>query len=283
MVKPSATGGRNRKGWVVLAVAGVAVCLVGLSTLARDLFSWRRPSASALAKLREKDAADEPSPLPQTWDGKLEGRQTADFNIAPLPADSVAHSRRSPVRAERPVAVKLAMRPEDSAAEANLALLQLHFQLLQQGRERFARTPGYLATFVRRERIGSVLLDPVSMQIKVRHSPFSVYLKWLSDDPGKELLYVEGTNDGQMLVRLGGFKGKILPAFNVDPLGSLAMSRSRYPVQNIKTMSCPASGARQTPIATGASAPYSRWRSQRRRHRQCIANRFSTSIVSGVP
>ena len=42
--------------------------------------------------------------------------------------------------------------------------------------------------------------------VKVRHEPFSIYLKWLSGEVGREVLYVDGANDGEMFVRSGGWK-----------------------------------------------------------------------------
>ena len=83
----------------------------------------------------------------------------------------------------------------------------------------------------RRERLGSELTDLTTLMIKVRHQPLSVYLKWQDgSDAGKELLYIDGENDGSMLVRLGGFKGRLIPAFKVDPNGALALSQARYPI-----------------------------------------------------
>lgn len=121
----------------------------------------------------------------------------------------------------------------DGLDDANQELLAYHYALLKGGRERFSHQPGYTAILEKQERIGSTLSELVSLRVKVRHDPFSVYLKWLSGDPGKELLYVDGTNDGQLLVRLGGLKGRILPALRIDPLGSRAMKESRYPITKL--------------------------------------------------
>lgn len=120
--------------------------------------------------------------------------------------------------------------PED----ANSRLLREHFALLKAGRDQFSRVSAYTATMVKQERIGSELTEELSLEIKVRHQPFSVYLKWNSgDETGKEVLYAEGTNDDQLLVRLGGLKGRILPAMKIDPFGSLALRQSRYPITKL--------------------------------------------------
>jgi hypothetical protein len=47
---------------------------------------------------------------------------------------------------------------------------------------------------------------------------------------GKEVLYADGENDGSMLVRLGGVKGRLIPTLKLDATGSLAANAARYPV-----------------------------------------------------
>ncbi len=86
----------------------------------------------------------------------------------------------------------------------------------------------------KQERVGSDLLEEITYSIKVRQQPFSVYMKWQTGaEVGKEVLYVDGTNENQLLVRLGGIKGRILPALKIDPFGSLALAHSRYPITKL--------------------------------------------------
>jgi hypothetical protein len=69
-----------------------------------------------------------------------------------------------------------------------------------------------------------------SIQLKLRHKPFSIYMKWLEGgDVGRELLFVEGQYEELMQVRLGGIKAR-LPLLKLDPTGSMAMAESRHPV-----------------------------------------------------
>ncbi|MHC4406542.1 MAG: DUF1571 domain-containing protein [Planctomycetota bacterium] len=98
----------------------------------------------------------------------------------------------------------------------------------------------YTCTLVKRERIDGLLLDYEYLFVKVRHRqvrndrvvvPFSVYLRFLgpADLKGREVVYVEGKNKGQLIARRGG------PRFDyvmtaIDPQGDLAMSRSHYPI-----------------------------------------------------
>ncbi|MEO0529141.1 MAG: DUF1571 domain-containing protein [Planctomycetota bacterium] len=91
------------------------------------------------------------------------------------------------------------------------------------------RVQDYSATFTKVERMNGKLGDPQKMLIRVRHQPFSVYLKFISPKPGQEVLYVENQNDGKLVALGSGWKrrfGKV----NLDPNGSLAMADQRYPI-----------------------------------------------------
>ena len=102
-------------------------------------------------------------------------------------------------------------------------------QILEKGLEYLSKTPHYTAQFVKKELVNGELLDEQEMEMKVRHAPFSVYLKWVTGEAGREVLYVEGQNDGRMKAHPGGWKAR-LPAVNLEPTGSLAMAESRHPI-----------------------------------------------------
>lgn len=102
--------------------------------------------------------------------------------------------------------------------------------MLQRGCEKFEHVSDYTATLYKQERIGGELLEGNTMTMKLRHEPFSVYMKWLDGDRGRQLIYVDGQNDGNMLIQLGGVKGRLLGTLRINPTGSQAMAESRYPV-----------------------------------------------------
>ena len=113
-------------------------------------------------------------------------------------------------------------------ASGRMALL-MNVLLLEKAAAVLERLPGYTATFSKQELVADELSDQQVMQLKVRHEPFSVYMKWTVGHKGRELLYVDGENKGRMLVKLGGWKSR-LPALKLDPTGSMAMKESRYPI-----------------------------------------------------
>lgn len=106
-------------------------------------------------------------------------------------------------------------------------------EMLEAGVARLNAVSGYTAEFAKTEVVSGSLTDPQTMRLKLRHEPFSVYMKWTEGSPGQELLYVEGQQDGEMIVRPGGLRGRFLGAIKLDPTGTLALSESRHPVTQI--------------------------------------------------
>lgn len=113
-------------------------------------------------------------------------------------------------------------------------------ELVQHNVERLERAvtflegiPDYTATFFKRELVNGAMSDGQVVHLKLRHEPFSVYMKWIVGDKGRELLYVDGENDNHMLVKVGGMKGRLLPCVKLDPAGSMAMNEARHPVTQV--------------------------------------------------
>lgn len=102
----------------------------------------------------------------------------------------------------------------------------------------------YTAVLIKRERVGGVLGQHEYMYAKVRNrkvaggrltQPLSVYLGFLkpSSVKGREVIFVEGRNDGNLVAHEGGLKGRFLPTVNIPPTGMLAMRGQRYPMTEI--------------------------------------------------
>ncbi len=223
----------------VLCLTGVAG-LIGLPVGMYIVSSLRPPAKAVQLDLPPAAPSDANSAaVAEVGPNKTQQNSSSPANALP--------SKETPVRttAGRVFAgvTQLALAiPERSAASpppqpadtGESRILKEHFARLKAGRAQFSRLPGYTATMAKQERVGSVLLEEITYSIKVRQQPFSVYMKWQSGaEIGKELLYVDGTNDNQLLVRLGGIKGRILPALKIDPFGSLALAHSRYPITKL--------------------------------------------------
>lgn len=92
----------------------------------------------------------------------------------------------------------------------------------------------YSCTFVKRERVDGELLDEERLEMKVRHKPFSVYMRFVEPESlaGQEAIYVEGQNDGKMLAHPNGLKAQLVGTLPLAPDGFLAMRNNRYPITN---------------------------------------------------
>jgi hypothetical protein len=90
---------------------------------------------------------------------------------------------------------------------------------------------GYVAVFKRRELVGRELLSS-TMTIKLRHEPFSVYLRFHGEHDGREVIYVEGRNQGNLLAHETGLKS-LVGTVSLAPTSTTAMKGSRYPVTRI--------------------------------------------------
>jgi hypothetical protein len=101
----------------------------------------------------------------------------------------------------------------------------------------------YTATLLKRERIGGSLSGESEMELKVINPsaatdsaaavPMHVYLKFNSpsSSKGREVIWIEGTNNNQLIAHEGGFKNFL--RMNLDPEGTIAMMGNRYPITGI--------------------------------------------------
>jgi hypothetical protein len=117
--------------------------------------------------------------------------------------------------------------------------------LAQESLNRFRQEiHDYTATLIKRERVGTTVLDYEYMYLKVRNArvhngrvevPFSVYLTFLkpAEVKGREVIYVQGRNNNKLIAHEGGVKGKLLPTVSLDPTSMLAMRGNRYPITQI--------------------------------------------------
>lgn len=119
---------------------------------------------------------------------------------------------------------------DDPAILRGIWAVKMASALLEKGCENFSKIPDYTANMLKQERIGGALGICQVIDVKIRHEPFSVYMKWSEGDRGRQLIYVDGQNDGNMLVQPGGIKGRLTGVLTLEPTGSLAMSDSRYSI-----------------------------------------------------
>lgn len=93
----------------------------------------------------------------------------------------------------------------------------------------------YSCELIKRERIGGQLSARERLSVKLRHEPYSVYVRYLSPERirGQEAIYVHGLNENHILAHPNGLKGRFVPMVKLDPLGKLAMEGNRYPITEL--------------------------------------------------
>jgi hypothetical protein len=97
----------------------------------------------------------------------------------------------------------------------------------------------YTCVLVKRERIDGELRPSEHVAVKFRGhlnnddsaDPFSVYARVLAPKSivGREVLYVDGENDGEMLVTRGGRRNATM-TFSIRPQGRMAAKDNKYPI-----------------------------------------------------
>jgi hypothetical protein len=104
----------------------------------------------------------------------------------------------------------------------------------KQSKERIDQLHDYSATLVKRERIGSELHDHEYLFVKVRHEPFSIYVRFLGpkDVKGQEAIFVKGKNDDKLVAHGTGAK-KIFGTLHLDPNSAMAKHNNRYPITEL--------------------------------------------------
>lgn len=156
-------------------------------------------------------------------------------SIAGPPVLSLPPTVPTPASAEptdAPTAEPLAEAASSATVLRGQWAMLVNVLMLKQGCAVFERISDYTCTLYKQERIGGELGDGQTCSVKMRHEPFSVYMKWIGgSDKGQQLIYVEGQNDNNMLVQPGGIKGRLTGVLSLDTHGSLAMSKSRHPIQ----------------------------------------------------
>lgn len=70
------------------------------------------------------------------------------------------------------------------------------------------------------------------MVIKNRKKPFSVYLRFVGEHDGREVIYVDGANKGNLLVHETGIAG-IVGTVELLPTSPQALAESAHPITSI--------------------------------------------------
>lgn len=115
--------------------------------------------------------------------------------------------------------------------DAETTSLSQSLEDLRSAERRLAEIEGYRCLFLKQERVAGVLRKPEKIRMKIKHEPFSAYLRYLSPESmnGQEAIYVEGQNDGNLLGHGAGLQA-YFGTMALKPDSMLAMSGNRHPI-----------------------------------------------------
>jgi hypothetical protein len=111
-----------------------------------------------------------------------------------------------------------------------LAAKQLLLKSLELVERSFNRVQAYTLTFRKQERIKGNLLPEQTYFVKVRQSPFAIYMKGIEPVQGRELIYAEGHYDNHVIGHPVGLSRLLVPRLKVPPDHPLILAESRHPL-----------------------------------------------------
>lgn len=169
------------------------------------------------------------------------------LGAAPEPATSPAPpSQETKVALASPHHSQASPSPSGIAASQDpLATMEMALRDAEQMLQHIQQdVRDYTCILIKRENVRGTVLPTEFIKTKVRNrriengvtvTPFSVYMKFLKPDEykGREVLFVEDQRNGLLLVKEGGFKGRLLPSVSLKPTGRFAMQENRYPISEV--------------------------------------------------
>ena len=99
---------------------------------------------------------------------------------------------------------------------------------VQQSLKLVSSMKDYQAYFQKQELVGRKMTNH-NATVKVRHSPFSVYMQFHKPNEGREVLYVQGRNQGKLLAHDTGIRS-LVGTIALNPNSQEALSESRFPI-----------------------------------------------------
>lgn len=105
-------------------------------------------------------------------------------------------------------------------------------ELTRQSLERLQQINDYEATFIKRELINGKLTSQRT-HLRLREEPFSVYMKFEEPAPGREVLFVQGRHQNQLLVREASGLASLAGTVSLAIDSPAVMAENRHPITNL--------------------------------------------------
>jgi hypothetical protein len=159
----------------------------------------------------------------------------------------LAFCATSPVAGDGPPNVAARITPDNTNVQAQPAAkaqppaanparqhqLVPFLQMAQTSRDAVAGVRDYQALFTKQELVGRKVFNG-RMLIKLRHEPFGVYLKFVDQNAGREVLYAGPHYQGKMMAHEApGTLSSIVGTVSLEPTSARAMAEGRHPITEI--------------------------------------------------
>jgi hypothetical protein len=134
--------------------------------------------------------------------------------------------------------VNLTAKEADGVADSDLVYDRLDgtsakrkvVDLLDEALERIGRISGYTAQLRIQERIRGTLGPEQRFEMKLRHSPFAVYMKSVTPTSGREAIFAEGRFDNKLVAHQVDWTRRLTPRLVLAPTSPLVLAYSRHPI-----------------------------------------------------
>jgi Protein of unknown function (DUF1571) len=138
-----------------------------------------------------------------------------------------AQTTQAPAVAPQPAAARLTRQGEEHPLAPCVRVLKICLDNIDKN------IRDYSCTLVKQERVDGDLVEPQHIAMKLRHQPFSVYMRFLKPYQGREVLYVDGQNNNEMFVMEAGWKRTIAGKMSFAPDSAIVMRGQKYPITRV--------------------------------------------------
>lgn len=102
-------------------------------------------------------------------------------------------------------------------------------QMAQQSLAVMDQIKDYECQFNRRELVNQQYVSQRTL-LRLRHQPFSVYMKFMEPAPGREVLYVAGQNQGKLLAHEASGLSSLVGTISLAVNSPTVMAETRHPI-----------------------------------------------------
>lgn len=228
-------------GWVVVWLGAGCVTPLALLTPGGFQPSPTTTTAPSPSVVPNQSAATAPSSAPPSLatpatQPPSTATVTAPAVTTPTVTTPTVTTPATTPTVTKPTVTTPSSRPLARAAEPSPAEgLREVQRLCDRAEVSFRNTEGFIARLRCRELVNGVQRPMEVLMFKYRKTPLSVHMKWIGEvGKGREVLFVEGANDGKMMIRTAAGDiplvqpGKVI---SINPDSPLVTAKSRHNIR----------------------------------------------------